>query len=443
MINIIKSDSDIYEIYRKKPLPIVLYGAGCNLKKYMKRFLDFVMVCDKYRAGEVIEDNIEIKTINDIKKVGEEVYVVVTVSDEDVFSQIRNELECMEMKINLVHACTNVAFRYDYWGQPSSYRLCCKKNNLRINIACDDESWIFRKFASKMYDILKDDGIDVFCDNETRDDVDLNHHIPYANYKTFVNDTLMITHVDCIAKVDAIKKQLAVAGVGICMSKDTMEKLVSFGVNRGKLCYINPAHDMIIRPHKYLIGITHRCRYPDDIRKRETALLEILKDVSADYFKFFIMGEGWRNIISQLMEAGFEVEYYENFEHDIYTKKMQEIDYYLYFGEDEGSMGYLDAISAGAGTIVTPQGYHLDIASNIDYPCRNVTEFHNAFMELQRNRQKKVESVQNLTWENYVKKHVTIWKYLLRREPLSELYSEMHMYNDGIYSMMISDNKLR
>ena len=114
----------------------------------------------------------------------------------------------------------------------------------------------------------------------------------------------------------------------------------------------------------------------------------------------------------------------------------------MYMGFDEGTMGYLDALYAGVGTIVTPQGYHLDAHCPIDYPCRTIDDFRGALLDLQDKRKTKIESVKAWTWDNYTKKHVAIWKYLLKRESLCELFNDQHLYEDGIYSVFLEDNRI-
>lgn len=44
---------------------------------------------------------------------------------------------------------------------------------------------------------------------------------------------------------------------------------------------------------------------------------------------------------------GFQVDYYSEFIYEEYLKLMPSLDYYLFWGFDEGSMGYLDALRAG------------------------------------------------------------------------------------------------
>lgn len=97
-------------------------------------------------------------------------------------------------------------------------------------------------------------------------------------------------------------------------------------------------------------------------------------------------------------------------------------------------MGFLDALQAGVETIVTPQGYHLDVKDGITYACRTLGDFINVLLELQERRNKMVESVRAWTWRNYVEKHLEVWNYLLGND--EGIYINQHKYEDGIFSVL-------
>ena len=309
-----------------------------------------------------------------------------------------------------------------------------KRKLYYICLICEDEGWILRKFAIKMKEELDKQGYKCLIQNVADPLADINHHVIYASCNPVIsyNETFMITHIDSYNKIEFIKHQLKKVKMGICMSRETLEKLASYGVPREKLCFINPAQDGTIKPKKYVLGIMHRTY--NDHRKNENVLIDICKELDTDYFTFKIMGNGWENIVGILRTVGFEVEYYNEFNYEVYTKLIPSLDYYLFWGFDEGSMGYLDALRAGIETIVTPQGFHLDVKDGITYPCRTIVDFKEVLFMLQEKRQKIVQSVDSLTWENYVNKHLEVWNYLLGNE--DGIYKNQHMYEDGIFSVL-------
>jgi hypothetical protein len=307
---------------------------------------------------------------------------------------------------------------------------------MRVRIICYEalDNWIAGKYAKKMNECLIDIGIRSDIADQPDLKADINHHIFYGGYdgnKSSI-DTLMITHIDNISKLCKLKNQLNNAEMGICMSRETMERIVELGIPRNRVSYINPAHDGVIIPRPKVIGIT--CRVQEDGRKREQYLTKLASDICSKYFSFKIMGDGWDAQVSKLKKIGFNVEYYNHFEYNKYVEIIQSIDYYLYFGQDEGQMGFIDAAAAGVETIVTPQGYHLDAADGISYSFNTYSELINIFESLTKKRMKIINSVSTWSWEKYTQKHMEIWKYLLSKEK-SIFYQPSKEYLDGINSV--------
>jgi glycosyltransferase involved in cell wall biosynthesis len=227
----------------------------------------------------------------------------------------------------------------------------------------------------------------------------------------------MITHVDCIQKVIQIKNQLNNAKMGICMSKETTNQLIETGIPKEKLCYINPAQDGLIKPRKLILGLTHKTHH--DFRKNPYDILKICDAINPTDFAFKIMGSGWDKIIEKMRTKGFSVEYYDHFDRDIYCNLMPSLDYYVYFGFDEGSMGYLDALAAGIKTIVTPQGYHLDTEHGITHPVKNTEDIVAVLQKIAIERKLITDSVSDWTWEKYAKNHLNIWQRLIDNKNFS------------------------
>lgn len=287
---------------------------------------------------------------------------------------------------------------------------------MKVRIVCyeDVNAWILGKFALKMEENLTKLGIEVDIAKVEDSTADINHHIIYIEYKAVnnYNDTLMITHIDNHKKLVKIKQQLEVASIGICMSRDTMNKLIELGVPPSKLTFVNPAHDGVIKKKKVTIGIT--CRVQEDGRKREIFLTKLSKDIDPELFKFKIMGENWQNQVDDLIANGFEVEYTPAFDYQQYTELIPTLDYYLYFGQDEGQMGFIDALYAGVNTIVTPQGYHLDAPNGIVHSYESYQDLLAVFNEITNQRKKLIDSIKTWNWMDYSKKHLKIWELILK-----------------------------
>ncbi len=431
-------------MYASEKRKLIIYGAGNGYLLYKHHLPKPDMICDRNAKKIGCVDGMDVSLPEEIQSIGEPVYIVVTVIDTNVFEKICDHLKTLDIEATVFHASNNSGIECtSFWGTSTTYRKNdeAASRRMKINLVCNEPKWIFHKFAVRMQENMEKAGIDVTVSDRSSEDADINHHIQFATYETYPNDTLMITHIDCGLLFERLREQLKTAKLGICMSKETMDNLVRWGIDRQKLCYINPAHDGVIRPRKKVIGITHKT-HEYDMRKRISALYEMLEGIDPGYFKFSIMGAGWTNVIKRLNEMGFETDYYPDFDMDTYISLMPTFDYYLFFGFDEGSMGYLDALAAGVKTIVTPQGFHLDNDCPIDYPCRTVKDFHDAFMDIQKDVERRTASVGDWTWENYTKKHIAIWEYILRRKDLNDLYVDQLRYEDGIYSMLLEDNRV-
>jgi len=305
---------------------------------------------------------------------------------------------------------------------------------MRVRIVSyeDVNAWILGKFARNLNEELIKLGVDSDISNVSDPQADINHHIIYINYdysKGSNLDTLMVTHIDDYRKFNLLKKQLQVAGMGICMSAPLMNDLIVGGISQEQLCYINAAHDGLMKPRPFAIGITSQVK-PDGC-KREHLVAELAHHISPEFFIFKIMGSGWENVIGQLEKKGFTVEYHSGFAYENYIKLMESIDYYLYTGQDEGSMGLIDALAAGVKTIVTPQGFHLDAPNGIVHPFNTLEELVEVFNTITQEKKRLMNAVSDWTWPDYAKKHLEIWQYL--KEPKRNFSSR---YRDGLNSLL-------
>lgn len=425
-------EEDFFEAMEKTDRALVLYGTG-NVAKTIYPYMEKVQyVCDQKADGELLFHGLPVKRPEELELLSEPLVILICIGDSTVSSAIRSTLEKFDMDAVVYEYCNNCAFLK---FTPLVYEST-RKEIKYVRLVCRDAGWILSKFANRMKEYLQLKGVRAEIGDGVDPNADINHHIAFHIYEPVKDcaDTLMITHVDSLNKINLLKHQLQIARMGICMSRETMSMLSEYGVPREKLCYINPAQDGVIKPQKYTLGITHKNYIEIDGRKRPDALLDICKAIDPLYFKFKIMGSGWDDIVGKMRKEGFEVEYYEEFDYDIYTNLIPSLDYYLYWGFDEGSMGYLDAMRAGIGTIVTPQGYHLDIKDGITYPCRVIADFVDVLLELQDQRKRRVDSVKEWTWSKYVDKHLEVWKYLLGAD--AAIYDNKHVYEDGIFSVL-------
>lgn len=433
MVKMMSYNDSFFDLDSNANYNTVIYGAGMYARWAIPYIKNISYICDK-RADELGELNgIKVIKPEQLVNIKGTLRIVICVNSEKVRGEIKNELLRMPIDALVYDYMDNVSF--DQYQEKVLVSHESRKKIQHVHLICEDKGWILWKFAIRMKEGLENQGYKCSIGNAVEPSADINHHVIYASCvpaNASYNETFMITHIDTYNKVEFLKHQLKKAKMGICMSKETMEKLSAYGVPREKLCYINPAQDGIIKPKKYVLGITSKMH--DDHRKNENILIDLCKELDSDYFAFKIMGSGWDDIVETLRNKGFSIDYFSEFHYEEYIKLMPLLDYYLYWGFDEGSMGYLDALRAGIGTIVTPQGFHLDVKDGITYACRTLSDFKNVLLELQNKRKKIIESVETWTWENYVKKHLEVWNYLLGNE--DDIYINQHLYEDGVFSIL-------
>jgi hypothetical protein len=263
---------------------------------------------------------------------------------------------------------------------------------------------ILSKFARKMYDELeKKKGITVTMGNVPNPQADVNHHINYAPYRhSKTINTLMVTHIDTPSKIANLRQGMKTADMGICMSDDTKNSLIKKGFDKNKLTTVLPAHDGKARRFQIVSILTNV--YPDGCKRAEM-FTELVKTLDHNKWAFRIMGKDWKDILVPLVANGLQVDYFAEFNEDNYQRILESSDYNLYFGEDEGSMGVLDAKNAGLKIIAPNTGFNIDVG--VDYPFHTQEELNEIFKKL------SINPVEGWTWKKYVKEHLKIWKKLV------------------------------
>ena len=273
-------------------------------------------------------------------------------------------------------------------------------------------------------------GFSVTIGAEEDRQAEINHWMSYAfaNIAHHTPATMMITHLDDPYKVKLVSGELASGvDVGIALSSHTCDLLIAAGVPEQSLAFVVPGHDFVATPRRIVIGITSRL-YPDG-RKREQMLVALARTMSLTAFRFEIFGAGWEDVVPTLESAGAEVSYFPgttDYEEDYreLVRYLPRFDYYLYIGRDEGSLGTLDALAAGVRTIVTPQGFHVDLEGGITHPVWSQADLEQVFRTIAEEVRSRPSAVSAITWDAYARAHAVIWTAILdgrRAEINSEL----------------------
>lgn len=283
----------------------------------------------------------------------------------------------------------------------------------------DNRSWIIEKMAARISEFSGEHGFKVSVGEAEDPTADVNHWMSYAfaNVPHNTPATMLITHLDDPYKVSLVKSELEKGvDIGIALSSHTCDMLVEAGASPEAVTYAIPGHDFAASPRRIVIGLTTRL-YADG-RKREQMLVELAQSMSLAAFRFEIFGAGWEKVIPILEGASAEVAWWpgtDDFRAD-YGEMMARVpkfDFYLYLGRDEGSLGTLDALAAGVKTIVTPQGFHVDLPGGITHAVWSQEDLETLFRTLADEITQRAASVGSLTWRAYAEAHTIIWHALL------------------------------
>jgi hypothetical protein len=301
---------------------------------------------------------------------------------------------------------------------------------VRLVISPENASWIIGKMCARLADALLRAGVSATIAGQPDDDADINHWMSHSIVlqRAGRKSSVFITHVDDPYKTSHIATVLRDrADVGLCMSRDMMRALIGRGIPAERLWYVLPAFDPPEEPRRIRISIATRLY--DDGRKREALLLKLAKECDLSPFHFEIAGLGWDEVVPRLEQGGASVRWragsddYQSDHRDIIAS-MRGCDFYLYLGMDEGSLGTLDALALGLKTIVTPQGFHLDIPGGISEPVVSYEDVQAVFDRLAKERNARIASVSGWSWDQYARDHVLVWEALLRGQLPSSIEGE-------------------
>jgi hypothetical protein len=273
----------------------------------------------------------------------------------------------------------------------------------------------------RLADGIRDMGLDCEVSPVAVAGFDVTHSMVFhfADVQPRSLSTVFVTHLDDQLKVDRVKASFRGGMDGaICMSSMTVQQLERSGIDPRKLTWVPPAHDQAIQPRRIVIGLTTNL-YPDG-RKREWMLDRLAADMDLSAFEFRIFGRGWEGKVEGLRSSGATVSIHPgagdiDADYEQLRGQTPTFDYYLYLGLDEGSLGTLDALAAGVPTIVTTQGFHVDLPNAITFGFWDYEELLTIFRRIADDRNARIAAVAPLTWRSYAENHVGIWNSLKTR----------------------------
>ena len=198
--------------------------------------------------------------------------------------------------------------------------------------------------------------------------------IPVKNARNFT----LVTHIDSRMKMKQIARLVRQGVHLVCISQETKYFIYNYckvrSIKNVNISVIDLSPEITSVRRKYHIGFFSNI-YPDG-RKQEFILFDLFKNLNTEDVDFYFMGNGLEMLIKTGKNAGFGIEYKDNFDEEYYKNCLTKLDLVVYTGLDEGAVSILDAISAGVPVAITPTGFHLD------FPKSEYISFFNNSLEL-------------------------------------------------------------
>ena len=289
---------------------------------------------------------------------------------------------------------------------------------MKINFVLNSQNanWILEKFAHRTTTELIKLGHDARINPEPIQNFDINHYLSY----NFVlnpppNSTVLVTHIDDRLKLQYLKnlsKNQNIASL-ICLSRYTKNFLISEGLPKDRISSVPPSVDTFPPVRVIRIGLSSYI-YKDG-RKNESWLQRLCDDISLAGFEFHVFGSGWEKTCERLLESGAIVRYTKatadfTDDHRAILDSLKVVDYWMYLGFDEGSMGCLDAALAGVPLITTPQGFHLDLPGGIAHEISSYEALKSLLTQLKTRFLSENEIHEYYSWKRYAQECLTIWE---------------------------------
>lgn len=293
---------------------------------------------------------------------------------------------------------------------------------MRINIInLDKESWILTKFAKNLFFNLKMLGHETYLTGKAIGNVDVNHYIIFLfqkedakSYYSKTINTSLLTHVNDDFRYKKIKAISKFMDAGITFSYDHLRHIKSKSLGIKKLFAVLPPCDGDLNLKKTNFGFFTNL-YSDG-RKSQDIFVNTVKSLNKDLVKFSIIGKGWSRIVKELRSMGYDINYQRFFLRRRYIGQLNNIDYLIYLGNDEGSMSFMDALQLGVKTIMIPQGFQKDLEKYITHKLRkDLNNFKSILKNITDEKQKFADIKNKLNWKNYAMEHIKIWTSLIKK----------------------------
>ena len=268
-----------------------------------------------------------------------------------------------------------------------------EKNNKYVQIILDpvNKGWVIEKIAKKLVSKASSRiALDIFY--IPRRGYTITHWMHYLNVSgEFIKadkgiHTFLVPHIDSIEKEQVFLSNLDAGAFPIFLSREHAEsisKRLDLGFTPH---FIFPGSDLADEERRFRVVVSSHI-YPDG-RKNEHLLIQLANEISLKNMHFIFIGKSWARVEESLIKSGATVEWFNpvNSSFPDYKQSLDIIrgcDLFLYLGNDEGSLGALDAYLLGLTLLISNQGFHREFSDRDNvYLFDNYYGFKSKLLEL-------------------------------------------------------------
>jgi hypothetical protein len=321
-----------------------------------------------------------------------------------------------------------VKFRYKYFNSlltPAKH----EKNNKYVQVILDpvNKGWVIEKIAKKLISSASNSTtLDLFY--IPRRGYRITHWMHYLNVsRDFIKTdkgihTFLVPHIDSIQKEQEFLSNMNTGAFPIFLSREhakrTSERLKLDLIPH----YISPGSDLADKKLRFRVVISSHI-YPDG-RKNEHYLIQLAQEIPLKNFHFIFIGKAWSKVEASVKKSGATVEWFNPNTSPFpdYKQSLDIIrgcDLFLYLGDDEGSLGALDAYLLGVTLLISNQGFHQEFAD------RNNVHLFDDYYGLKTKLMELSSSLATInsnkwTWYNMTTKYLEYWDSLEIRKRINK-----------------------
>lgn len=260
-----------------------------------------------------------------------------------------------------------------------------------VNIVIADEGWILERSAQELKNRLDY----VSISKQPDPDSPINYYINYCAFKEKQPGIDISFFTDIEPRNEILFFDVAQrSDVCVCMSARYADELCKAGIQN--IHVISQGVDFELFQPKIKIGVIGRT-YPSG-RKGDDLIQKVMDEPGIEWH---FSGTGWSDQ-AKMLPADQVPEFYNS------------VDYVLISSYYEGGpMSILEALACGREVIAPPIGFVPDFP-HIEYKTGDVEDLRRVLRELVAIRMARRETVLNLSWDIWARKHDALFKTLLQ-----------------------------